>query len=75
MVWPHAAKLSPQAEVVRDWLAGNPAIPIVPEVRNGVVEPFVFPKAANEIFVNQDVTKALLASSKRQWSRDAFRRP
>lgn len=30
VVWPHAVTLSPQAEVVRDWLASNPAIPVAP---------------------------------------------
>lgn len=27
VVWSHGAALAPEAEVVRDWLAGNPAIP------------------------------------------------
>lgn len=27
IVWPHGAELAPEAEIVRDWLAGNPSIP------------------------------------------------
>ena len=27
VVWSHGAELTPEAEMVRDWLAGNPAIP------------------------------------------------
>ena len=27
VVWPHGVQLAPEAEAVRDWLAGNPAIP------------------------------------------------
>jgi DNA-binding transcriptional LysR family regulator len=27
VVWPHGAQLAPEAEIVRDWIAGNPPIP------------------------------------------------
>ncbi|WP_374383344.1 LysR substrate-binding domain-containing protein [Dongia sp.] len=27
IVWPHGVNLAPEAEIVRDWLAGNPPIP------------------------------------------------